>query len=236
MTGARSCPPSTPLEDPLRRIRVATDVAQRLVTSGSASETQVTGSCHCGNITYVAEVDATTVRICHCTDCQKLTGTVFRAGIPSLPGTFRLKSGTPKIYIKTAESGNKRAHAFCPECGTPIYSAVPEPNPVNLRTQSRRDRSACRVRATDAPNLVPICVIVVHGHQQRRTRRARVTKGVRLRVTFYRSRTALVRLVFWSLPPSLADVWSVNHTHRVAPRKPSHLILRDTPSVALVLS
>ena len=90
---------------------------------------KVTGSCHCGNITYEAEVDGITVRICHCTDCQKLTGTVFRAGIQTLPGTFRLKSGRPKIYIKTAESGNKRAHAFCPECGTPIYSAAPEPNP-----------------------------------------------------------------------------------------------------------
>jgi hypothetical protein len=43
-----------------------------------------------------------------------------------------LKSGTPKIYIKTAESGNKRAHASCPECGAPIYSAAPEPNPATV--------------------------------------------------------------------------------------------------------
>jgi hypothetical protein len=90
---------------------------------------KVTGGCHCGNITYEAEVDPTTVRVCHCTDCQKLTGTAFRTNIASLPGTFRLTSGAPKVYIKTAESGNKRAHAFCPECGTPIYSAAPEPNP-----------------------------------------------------------------------------------------------------------
>ena len=73
---------------------------------------KVTGSCHCGTITYEAEVDPTTVRVCHCTDCQKLTGTVFRATIPSLPGTFRLKSGAPKTYVKIAESGNKRFHAF----------------------------------------------------------------------------------------------------------------------------
>jgi hypothetical protein len=55
--------------------------------------------------------------------------------VPSLPGTFFLKSGTPKIYVKTAESGNKRAHAFCPDCGTPIYAAAPGPNPstVGLR-------------------------------------------------------------------------------------------------------
>jgi len=40
-----------------------------------------------------------------------------------------LKRGTPKIYIKTAESGTKRAHGFCPECGTPLYSTSPEANP-----------------------------------------------------------------------------------------------------------
>jgi hypothetical protein len=89
----------------------------------------VTGGCHCGYITHGAEVDPATVSVCHCTDCQKLTGTAFRATIASLPGTFVLKSGTPKIYIKTAESGNKRVHAFCPECGTPIYATAPEPNP-----------------------------------------------------------------------------------------------------------
>ena len=76
---------------------------------------KVTGGCHCGNITYEAEVDPATVRVCHCTDCRKLTGTAFRANIASLPGAFRLTRGTPKIYIKTAESGTKRAHGFCPE-------------------------------------------------------------------------------------------------------------------------
>jgi hypothetical protein len=90
---------------------------------------KVTGSCHCGKIAYEAEADPTTVRVCRCTDCQKLAGTVFRASIPSLPGTFRLKNGAPKIYVKTAESGNERFHAFCPDCGTPIYASAPEPNP-----------------------------------------------------------------------------------------------------------
>lgn len=90
---------------------------------------KVTGSCHCGAIAYEAEVDPGSVRICHCTDCQRLTGTAFRAAVPSLPGTFVLVRGMPKTYIKTAESGSKRAHAFCPECGTPIYATSPDPNP-----------------------------------------------------------------------------------------------------------
>jgi hypothetical protein len=92
---------------------------------------KVTGRCHCGQISFEAEIDPTQVRICHCTDCQTLTGTAFRTNVSSLPGTFVLKSGTPKIYIKTAESGNKRAHGFCPECGTPLYSTTPGPNPTS---------------------------------------------------------------------------------------------------------
>jgi len=57
---------------------------------------KVTGGCHCGHMSYEAEVDPATVRVCHCTDCQKLTGTAFRTNIATLPGTFVLKSGTPK--------------------------------------------------------------------------------------------------------------------------------------------
>jgi hypothetical protein len=102
----------------------------------------VNGRCHCGHISFTAEVDATQVRVCHCTDCQTLTGTAFRTNVPSLPGTFTLTGGTPKIYIKTAESGNQRAHAFCPECGTPIYATAPGPNPqsygLRIGTLDRR--------------------------------------------------------------------------------------------------
>src|ERR1700686_2511791 len=90
---------------------------------------KVAGRCHCGQISFEAEIDPSAVRVCHCTDCQTLTGTAFRTNVASLPGTFVLKSGSPKIYIKTAESGNQRAHGFCPNCGTPLYSTAPGPNP-----------------------------------------------------------------------------------------------------------
>src|ERR1700760_171221 len=95
---------------------------------------KITGRCHCGSITYEAEVDPATITICHCTDCQQLTGTAWRAGIPTLPDTFKL-TGTPKTYIKTAASGRQRLHAFCSECGSPIYATATDPNPsiVGLR-------------------------------------------------------------------------------------------------------
>lgn len=57
-----------------------------------------------------------------------MIGTVFMRLSPAYQESFRLISGTPKSYIKTAESGNKRAHSFCPKCGTPIYAITPEAN------------------------------------------------------------------------------------------------------------
>ena len=83
----------------------------------------ITGSCHCGNISYEAEIDPAAVGLCHCTDCQVLSGTAFRLTVQVPKEQFKLK-GTPKIYIKMAESGNKRAQAFCDECGSPIYATA----------------------------------------------------------------------------------------------------------------
>jgi hypothetical protein len=84
---------------------------------------RVEGACHCSYITYEAEVDPEKVGLCHCTDCQTLTGSAFSTVVFASRDAFRMVGGKPKIYVKTAESGNRRAQAFCPECGTRIYHA-----------------------------------------------------------------------------------------------------------------
>jgi hypothetical protein len=102
---------------------------------------RVEGQCHCGKIAYQATVDPDTVLLCHCTDCQTLTGSPFRANIQAPAASFVLLRGEPKIYIKTAESGSKRAHAFCPDCGTPMYaSAISNPPSYSLRVGSIKQR------------------------------------------------------------------------------------------------
>ena len=103
---------------------------------------KVEGRCHCGEITYEAVVKTGGASICHCTDCQMLTGSAFRATVPAARETFVLRSGQPKIYVKTADSGAKRAHAFCPNCGSPIYSAaVSDPQFYSLRVGCLRERA-----------------------------------------------------------------------------------------------
>jgi hypothetical protein len=104
---------------------------------------KIDGHCHCGRITFEAEVDPDAVTICHCTDCQMLTGSAFRANIRTPAAQFMLRSGTPTTYVKTAESGNTRRHAFCGDCGTPIYAcAVEEPQSYSLRIGTITQRAA----------------------------------------------------------------------------------------------
>ena len=105
---------------------------------------RIEGGCHCGNITYEAEVNPDMVGICHCTDCQTLSGSAFRTVVQARKEAFTLH-GTPKIYVKTAESGNKRAQAFCPECGTPLYAtSASDPQLFGIRVGTARQRAELR--------------------------------------------------------------------------------------------
>ena len=93
----------------------------------------VDGRCHCGAIRYEAEVEPDSIAICHCRDCQRLSGSAFRANVSAPADTFRI-SGRPKLYVKIGDSGARRVHAFCQECGGPVYScAEGEPTAYSLR-------------------------------------------------------------------------------------------------------
>ena len=90
---------------------------------------KIQGQCHCGAIAYEAEVNPDTVSICHCTDCQHLSGAPYRASVPAKAENLAFTKGKPKTYVKTAESGNKRAQGFCENCGTQLYSTNGEGKP-----------------------------------------------------------------------------------------------------------
>ena len=84
---------------------------------------EIDGHCHCGNITYRATLDPERVVVCHCTDCQSLSGSAFRTVAFTQTDAFELLTGTIKVYVKTsADSGNPRAQGFCGDCGSAIYA------------------------------------------------------------------------------------------------------------------
>jgi hypothetical protein len=105
---------------------------------------RIDGGCHCGAIAFEAEADPEQPAICHCTDCQAITGSAFRISIHVPAAQFRLTRGEPARYLKTtAESGNKRVQAFCPSCGSQLYASAPGDNPpvYTVRAGTLRQRS-----------------------------------------------------------------------------------------------
>jgi hypothetical protein len=102
---------------------------------------QIEGQCHCGAIAYEATVDPQRAVICNCTDCQILSGAPFRASVPAKAEDFHIRKGKPRVYVKVADSGNRRAQGFCGDCGTPFYStSADDPKLYNLRLGAVKQR------------------------------------------------------------------------------------------------
>ena len=106
----------------------------------------VTGQCHCGAIAYQAVIDPDRIMICHCRDCQRLTGSAFRVTVPVAPQDFTVLRGEPRIYHKIADSGSRRGHAFCGTCGTPVFRLPTDNNP----------NYSLRIGGLDQSNRLPV--------------------------------------------------------------------------------
>ncbi len=81
----------------------------------------ISGSCLCGKIRYNVLGKDLEGTYCHCTDCQKTTGSAFIFVFPIEPTKFVLTNGNLNSHTRTADSGNKVTNNFCPSCGTTVF-------------------------------------------------------------------------------------------------------------------
>ncbi len=103
---------------------------------------KITGACHCGAIAYEGDLDLDKVGICHCTDCQSLSASAYHVIAMVAGDTFQITKGSPRIYVKTADSGNRRRLAFCENCSSSIYSSEDSETPplFNIRADTMHQR------------------------------------------------------------------------------------------------
>ncbi|MAU19609.1 MAG: aldehyde-activating protein [Martelella sp.] len=83
---------------------------------------KITGGCYCGKVRFEAEIDPDAVVICHCTDCQRLSGSPYRTTVLVPRADVEITSGVTRSYWKMAESGRKREQFFCENCGSPLFT------------------------------------------------------------------------------------------------------------------
>ena len=84
---------------------------------------EIDGHCHCGRVTYRADIDPAKVSICHCTDCQNLTGSPYRVTAICSEQQLRVTGAPAKVYAKTGDNGGTRLQHFCEDCGSPLFTS-----------------------------------------------------------------------------------------------------------------
>jgi hypothetical protein len=107
-----------------------------------------TGGCLCGRVRYESAGAPLFSLLCHCRDCQRQSGSAHVAAMRVPARGFRITRGDPKVHVRTSDAGNEVTHAFCGDCGAPLFIRVSaRPDIVGLRVGSLDDPSGFRPEA-----------------------------------------------------------------------------------------
>jgi hypothetical protein len=83
----------------------------------------LTGGCLCGGVRFELTADPVEASYCHCTRCQRRTGTGSSAQARIEPGTLRILAG--EQLVKSYRPPDGFAKDFCSECGSALWSRDP---------------------------------------------------------------------------------------------------------------
>ena len=82
----------------------------------------LTGGCQCGALRYEVRAEPLSLYVCHCTECQRQSGSGFGMSAVVPRQDFAFTKGKPRRYSRTADSGRVIDGDFCGACGVrPIH-------------------------------------------------------------------------------------------------------------------
>ena len=86
---------------------------------------ELTGGCACGAVRYRISVMPILVNNCHCTLCQKQTGSTSVVNAFFESDAITQLSGETTTHVATAGSGGDHVITRCASCGTALWSHYP---------------------------------------------------------------------------------------------------------------
>jgi len=85
----------------------------------------LSGGCLCGGVRFEVSEPLLGALYCHCTRCQRRTGTGFSISALTAAGSFRLLTGEDLVRSWDPGDGGW-VKAFCSRCGSQLFAANPE--------------------------------------------------------------------------------------------------------------
>ena len=94
------------------------------------AQSALNGSCLCGSVKFEITPPLAAFRYCHCTRCQKASGSAHAANAFVPAAQFKWTAGEALIKRFPLPGAQRFAVWFCPDCGTFIgdgdYDSCPE--------------------------------------------------------------------------------------------------------------
>jgi len=107
----------------------------------------LTGGCLCSRVRFLATQRPQRTLACHCTFCQRLTGTAYYIESIFAFDAVTFEGGEIKTYEHVSDTSGKKVFAhFCAHCGTTL----------GLTFERWSDIRAVSRSCLDTPNEVPI--------------------------------------------------------------------------------
>lgn len=79
------------------------------------------GGCACGAIRYTTTSTPVVESHCQCRECQRVSGTGHSSYLVFADRDAMTIDGQASIWRVAGDSGQEKSHAFCPDCGAPVY-------------------------------------------------------------------------------------------------------------------
>jgi hypothetical protein len=92
----------------------------------------LTGGCLCGGVRFEVRPPLGVAGYCHCTRCQRRTGTAASPQVRVEPGSVTVLQGADLVREHLPEDGF--AKAFCSRCGAALWARDPDEDvPFSVR-------------------------------------------------------------------------------------------------------
>jgi hypothetical protein len=92
----------------------------------------LTGGCLCGGVRFEVTEPLVEAGYCHCTRCQRRTGSAAAVSARVAPGSLRVVAGEELIRAYRPEDGF--AKVFCSACGSALWAQSPDdPEVISVR-------------------------------------------------------------------------------------------------------
>lgn len=115
----------------------------------------ISGGCLCGAIRFETAAVPAFQLLCHCRDCQTVSGAAAYAAYVVPIDSLSLTRGEPSHFEVVADSGRTNSRHFCPTCGTRVWAVLEEMGFASVNGMALDDRSHFQPAANHMSDRAP---------------------------------------------------------------------------------